>query len=166
MLVESPGIASVGVDGTMVQESILPPWFMRALILLIGALVALVLLWIFLIRPAIQATASERTEDLLAQVGITPPPAASSRPAVEVEAGGATPTQAGGGGGATPSPGTTSAPPPVVIGQGELTDGRLQPGGPPAAPAPGKVLLITDLVFSNPNDAAFGEIRLSVRAPC
>ena len=166
VLVESPGVASVGVDGTMVQESILPPWFMRALALLIGALVALVLLWIFLIRPAIQATASQRTEDLLAQVGITPPPGGFQPPDGGGGGGGGgggptpTPSGGGGGGGATPSPGTTSAPPPVVIGQGELTDGRLQPGGPPAAPAPGKVLLITDLVFSNPNDAAFGEIRL------
>ncbi len=87
----------------MVQESILPPWFMRALILLIGALVALVLLWIFLIRPAIQATASERTEDLLAQVGITPPPGGFQPPGGGGGGGGgATPSPGGGGGGATP----------------------------------------------------------------
>jgi hypothetical protein len=161
VLVESPGVASVGVDGTMVQESILPPWFMRAVALVIGAIVALILLWVFLVKPAIQTTATEVGKDLLAQVGITPPPGGFQQPGGGGGGGGgggATPSPATGGGG-TPPPGAT-APPAVVPGLGELIDGRIEAGGQPLNGTPGKVLLITDLVFSNPNDQAVGELRL------
>lgn len=156
VFLEEPGLQPVTVDGTLVQEAILPSWFMRALALLIGAVVALVLLWIFLIRPAIQATASERAEDLLAAYGITPPPGFQP------------PNGGGGDGSATPTPAPTLAPgatappptPPVVGGIGQLTDGRIQAGGALVVP-PGKTLFITDLVFSNPVDSAFGDLTLN-----
>ena len=151
VLIDSPGVASVTVDGTLVQEAILPPWFIRALLLLLGLLALAVVLWIFLVRPAIQATASERTEDILAQVGITPPPGGFDNDGGDTSP---SPT-ADTSGSASPSPGT-----PVVAGLGQLLDGRLEAGGQPLAIEAGKTLFITDLVFSNPSDTAVGDIRL------
>jgi hypothetical protein len=157
VLLDTGGPNPISVDGTLVQEPILPPWFMRALLLLLGLLVLAIVLWIMLIRPAIQSAAEERTEDLLAQVGITPPP------------GGFGPGGGGGGGGEpTPSPATTpggngaspSPTAPSVAGLGQIIDGRIEAGGPPLVVEAGKTVFVTDLVFSNPSDTSVGEIRL------
>ena len=108
----------------MVQESILPPWTMRALLLLLGVLVALVLLWFLLLKPAIQSTASRARRTPLRQAGITPPPG-GFKPARQSRRrwrSGSSPAP-----GASSSPGTVtnvgSAPP--LTGGGAPTDGRL-----------------------------------------
>ena len=151
VLVEQPGSGSITVDGTMVQEAILPSWFMRALLLLLGLLVAAAILWVFLIRPAIQATAEERAEEVLAAVGITPGPDPVPNPNPNPNP---NPTP-------TPVPGSSQGPaPPVVVGLGELIDGRIDAGGAPLVGEPGKTLFITDLVFSNPVDTAVGDLSL------
>lgn len=158
VMVDSPGAASVAVDGTMVQEAILPSWFMRALLLLLGLLVLAVILWVFLVKPAIQATASERTEDILAQVGITPPPGGFQPPDGGPPAG-ATPTPAGG----SPAPGATGAPlgsAPPLSGGGDAISRRIAFGDQPLTVPAGKTVFLTDLVFSNPSATAIGELRL------
>ena len=152
VFLEQQGLQPITVDGTLVQEAILPSWLMRALLLLLGVLAALVLLWVFLVKPAIQATATDTTEDLLGQAGIQPPP------------GGFQPPGGDGAGGASPAPAPTLAPgatpaPPVVGGLGQLTDGRINAGGALTVEA-GKTLFITDLVFSNPIDTAVGDLTL------
>ena len=163
VLLEGAGPTPVTVDGTMVQSSILPPWILRALLLVLAALVALVLLWFLLLKPAIESTALQSTQNALAQVGITPPPG-GFKPQ---------PTPAanpGGGGGATPAPGSSLAPgaslttsvgtAPPLAGGGLPTDGRIVFGGNALQVPAGQTLFITDLVFSNSDDTATGTLQL------
>lgn len=151
VLIQQPSAPPLTVDGTLVQEAILPPWFMRALLALLGLLVLAVVLWFLLVKPAIEATATEQTADTLAAYGITPPPGAPG-------GGPGAPTPA-----ATTGTGQPGASPsaPVVVGLGQLTDGRIQAGGTPLVIDPGKTLFITDLVFSNPSDTQAGDLALS-----
>jgi hypothetical protein len=143
--VEPTGAPPLAVEGTLLQESILPPWFLRALIAAAGLLVLAVLVWFFLLRPTIESSARQQAEDVLAAVGITPPP-------------GGFPGGGGDGGGGA-SPGASPTAPPLG-GAGVPTDGRLLAGGPPLVVEAGKTLYITDLVFSNPSDTAIGDISL------
>jgi len=145
--VEPTGAPPLAVEGTLLQESILPPWFLRALIAAAGLLVLAVLLWFFVLRPSIESTARQQTEDMLAAVGITPPP-------------GGFPGGGGGDGGGGASPGASSTAAPLGGGGGVPTDGRLLAGGAPLVVEAGKTLYITDLVFSNPSDTAIGDISL------
>ena len=46
------GAAPVLVGGSMLQEPMLPSWFLKALALLAAALVALVLIWLLFLQPA------------------------------------------------------------------------------------------------------------------
>lgn len=154
VLLDAPGSQTVTVDGTMVQEAILPSWFMRALMLLLGLLVLAAVLWVFLVRPAIQATASERTEDILSQVGINPPPGGFQPPGGAP--GGATPTPVAGAG-ATGAP-LGSAPP--LSGGGDAISRRIAFGDQPLTVPAGRTVFLTDLVFSNPSATAVGELRL------
>jgi hypothetical protein len=153
VLVEGAGPTPVTVDGTLLQEAILPPWFMRALLALLALLVLAVLFWVFILQPSIEATAEQRAADILAQVGITPPPGGFTH---------ATQPPASSGSGGSPSPGsstgTSSAPP--LPGGGNATDGRLVFGQPALVVQSGQTLFVTDLVFSNPSNTAVGELRL------
>ena len=156
VLLEGAGPTPVTVEGTMVQEAILPPWTLRALLVIAAALIALALIWLFLLKPAIQSTAQEQTAQMLAQVGITPPPGGFNQP----------PANSGSSGGATPAPGSSpgsvtnigSAPP--LAGGGAPTDGRIVFGQASLQVPAGKTVFVTDLVFSNPSDTATGELRL------
>jgi hypothetical protein len=153
----------VAIDGTLLQEAILPPWFMRALLALLGLLLLLVLAWLFLLRPAIESSARQQAEDILAAVGITPPPGGfdgdgdGNGNGNGNGNGGASPSPNGGGTGGSPSPQPSV---PLLNGNAAPTDGRLLPGGAPVTPDAGRTLFLTDLVFSNPSDTATGEIRL------
>ena len=157
----------LSLDGSLLQTPLLPPWTMRALLAAIGLLVVLVLAWGLLLKPAIESSAREQAEDILAAVGITLPP--SGGPGSSGGGGG------GGGGSASPSdagasgsPGAstdastapTTAPTSPAAGEVAPIDGRLTNGGTPRKPAPGTALYITDLVFSNGDPAAVGDIRL------
>ena len=157
VLLDGAGPTPLTVDGTMVQEAILPPWTMRALAILAAAIVALILIWFFLLKPAIQSTAEQQTQQMLAQVGITPPPGGFNQQP---------PANNGGGGGSSPAPGSSSgtttnvgsAPP--LTGGGEPTDGRIVFGQASFQVPAGQTVFITDLVFANPSDTATGELRL------
>ena len=147
---DSPGQPPVMVQGTMLQESILPSWFLKALLLTLAALIALLLIWFLFLRPVIVSTAQERTEDVLTQAGIPVPP----------------PGGGGGGGDPTPTPGpdATSGPPgptptPGPAGVETPRDGRMPVNGDAVSPTQGRTLFITDLVFSNPNGST-GALRL------
>jgi len=50
---------SVQLDGTYVQQPILPPWFLKALLAALALLIALVLLWFLLLKPAIKSSAED-----------------------------------------------------------------------------------------------------------
>ncbi len=57
--VDVPGGEPLVIDGALLQTSILPPWILRALAAALVLLVAAVVMWSALIRPAIESTARE-----------------------------------------------------------------------------------------------------------
>jgi hypothetical protein len=145
------GPAPVLVGGSMLQEPILPSWFLKGLALLAAAVIALVLIWLLFLQPAIRSAAEERAEEVLAAVGITPDP----DPNGNGNGGEPTPTP---GAGETTSP-TTRTPTPGPAGVQTPRDGRLQAGGDAVTPSVDRSLSLTDLVFSNP-DGTSGTLRL------
>lgn len=54
---------AVVLPGAMLQTSILPPWFFKAVAALVVAAVALVILWFTLFKPTIESAAREVAED-------------------------------------------------------------------------------------------------------
>lgn len=139
---DAPGAVPLVVDGSYLQESILPSWFLRALIALAAALIGAILLWVFVLQPQIRSTAADTLEDF----GFTPKPGSVA---------------GGGGGSQTPGPsdGLEVTPPP---GGGQTPiDGRLDTTTNALTPTAG-TLSITDLVFSNPTGAS-GDLTLERR---
>ncbi len=155
----------LSLDGSLLQTPLLPPWTMRALLAAIGLLVALVIAWGLLLKPAIESSARQQAEDILAAVGITLPPSGGPGSSGGGGGGGAA-SPSGGGASGSPDASTdastapTTAPTSPADGEVAPIDGRLTNGGTPRKPAPGTSLYITDLVFSNSDPAAAGDIRL------
>ncbi len=131
------------LDGSYLQESILPWWFLRALLLLAGLLVALILAWILFLRPAIESSAAEALVDF----GFSPKPGSSA-------AGGG--GGGGGGGGASPGASGDVSVTPAPSGQTPV-DGRLTTSTQLSSPS--GTISITDLVFSN-GEGATGDLTL------
>ena len=166
LYVRPEGGTPITLDGTLLQEAVLPPWFLKALVLAIVGLIALVILWLFVLKPTIQTAASDAVEspiadlrsdvnDALGDAGLPtmapdgssgsdggPSPSPSAAPS-----GSAAPSPSGGES-AAPSPSATDAGP-VVPGLGTLVDGRLDAADPSLVPT--KTLFLTDFVYSNPN---------------
>jgi hypothetical protein len=95
------------VAGTMLQESILPPWFLRAVITALTLLVAAILLWILVLQPQIKSSA----EQVLTDFGISPVP--SRAPSASPSAGPSvapSPSSAASSAAASPAGGGSSAP--------------------------------------------------------
>lgn len=154
------GYLPITLDGALLQEAILPPWFMRALIALAALLIGAILLWFLVLRPTIQseigpaiAELRDDTNAALAAAGLptmatgaddggpaaSPSPTPSPTPEVSLEPG------------VTPAPPTPSPAPvgPFIPGLGNLVDGSLD--GTATSISPTGTLFITDVVFSNPN---------------
>ena len=126
-------------------------------------LIALVLIWLLLLKPTIQTAASEAVESPLASLkaDVNDALGAAGLPTMGPEAssggGGAAPSAetpsseapSGGGGGASPAP--TSTPAVVIPGLGNPVDGRLDKSHPQVTSD--GTLFVTDFVFSNPNGA-------------
>jgi hypothetical protein len=162
LFVTPEGAAPITIDGTLLQESVLPPWFMKALLALIGLLILLVLAWLFLLKPSIESAASDAIASPLASLkaDVNDALGAAGLPTMPANGGGG-----GGGGAATPTPAPSSAPggspapssaptptPGVVIpGLGNPVDGRLDQKSSSISPT--GTLFVTDFVFSNPNGA-------------
>jgi hypothetical protein len=147
LAVEATGQPPVTVSGSLLQEPILPPWFLRALIALAAIIVALLALWFLVLQPTIIDAATERAEavidDAIASEKIAP--------------GGGNGTGTGTGTG-TETPGPVT-PPTASTAPERPADGRLVPPGSVSRPSEGPTLHITDLIFSNPEGGA-GTIRL------
>ena len=143
---DAPGAEPILVDGSYLQEPILPWWFTRALLALLGLIIAAILLWVLFLKPQIASTAADTLNDF----GFSAKPGSS----------------AGGGGGPTPAPGGTSAPAPsgqidaTAAPSGELVriDRRLDRVTDGIQPTSAD-LFITDLIFSNPTGAT-GDLTL------
>ncbi len=163
LFVRPEGGTPITIDGTLLQESVLPPWFLKALIALIVLLIALVLIWLLLLKPTIQTAASEAVESPLASLkaDINDALGAAGLPTIGPEASGGSgasePPSAeapsgeapSGGSGASAAP--TSTPGVVIPGLGNPVDGRLDSTHPQVDED--GTLFVTDFVFSNPNGA-------------
>ena len=102
------GPAPEVVSGTLLQEAMLPPWLIKAVIAVIALLLILWILWITLFKPTVESAAKDAVEAPLASLNekvdaLVPPTEAPGG-----GGGGATTTIAGGGGGDGPSGGTTT----------------------------------------------------------
>lgn len=156
LYVKPEGGVPITLDGTLLQESILPPWFVKALLVVLGSLIALVLIWFLLLKPSIQTAASEAVASPLASLkdDVNEALGNAGLPTMGAGGGGTTPTPAptpAPGETATPVPPPTPAPTPAVLipGLGNPVDGRLDQTNNSVSPE--GTLFITDLVFSNPN---------------
>ena len=131
--VQPEGKAPISLDGTLIQGPLIGPWVLPVTLGIIGALIAVTVLWFLAVKPGIESVARNAV--------ISPSPVAA------VSGGGG----GGGGGGTTPPPPATSAPT-SPSGPGINFAQRLAPAGPVAAyKAPAKTtLFVTDLVFNNP----------------
>jgi hypothetical protein len=143
------------LDGSLLQEALLPRWLIPALIAALVGLVALVVIWLTLLQPAIKSAATSALED----AGITPMPtsggggAGGTTPAPAITVAPATPSPTPAPTpppGETPTPSPTPAPPPVA--EGVPADGRLAVDGSyPNSRTFASVFYLTDLVFANPS---------------
>jgi hypothetical protein len=160
LVVRSEGAPPVTLDGSLLQEAVLPPWFARAVMALLLLLIALIVLWLFVLKPSIQSAASEAVASPLGDLrsDVNKALEDAGLPTMGPDEGSgdgspsAPPSAAGSGGtgssGAPPTP-TPTAGGPFIPGLGNPVDGRLVQGSPPVVPA--GTLFLTDLVFSNPN---------------
>jgi len=155
------------LDGTMLQEAILPRWLVPALLALLGLLILAAILWATVLQPAIKSA----TTQALADAGFTPIPSLASSGGtggVSPPPGGGSPSPSPAPGvspapGASPSPVASAGPPtptPAPVGNGVPQDGRLAADGsnPPSAKFT-STFYMTDLVFANPNGRA-GTLQL------
>lgn len=149
LAIEPPLAEQHDLDGELVQQPLLPRWLLAAL----AALLALVLAWFALVRPAIHSAAIQAaTQQIAAHQG---PQVPNQRPP------GTAPHQAGGGGAAGGSSGSgggsaQQAPPPAAstTQQSSATiQVRTNQGGTGrgvyTVPT-GKTFRITDLLLANP----------------
>ncbi len=105
------------VNGTLLQEAMVPAWLIKAILLLIALLLLLWILWITLFKPTVESAAQDAVEAPLASLNekvdaLVPPEDAGAG----AGAGGATTTTVlGGSGGASTGGTTTTNPGDVVI---------------------------------------------------
>ncbi len=164
LFVTPEGAAPITVDGTLLQESVLPSWFLKALLALIVLLIALVLIWMLLLKPTIDSAVTDAVASPLASLkaDVNGALGAAGLPTIAPAAsaggggGGASPAPSGASGSASPSGGAASpapsgSPTVVIPGLGNPVDGSLDTSKPQFKP-PG-TLFITDFVFSNPTGA-------------
>ena len=132
----------MSVDGTLLQESLLPPWLLKAVAAAIGLLILAAILWLAFLQPTIEATAREHAEDAIDErLG---------------QGDGADGTDDGSSSGASPGDDPTIPP---LAGGAVPRDGRLAPESTLSADSD-TTLFLTDLIFSNPDPSAVGDIRL------
>jgi hypothetical protein len=164
VVVDEQGKEPLLVEGSMLQEAILPKWFWRAVLAVVAAAIVLALLWFTVFRPTIKSEAKDAAKKEVAPVvtalndaGITLPPTTTGGGG----GGGATTTTAaggGGGGGATTTiPGGGGGTGGGAANANGAIDFRLAPSvgasvsADAARPIPaGKTFTMTDVVFQNP----------------
>jgi len=92
--VEEEGKDLMAVDGVMMQESLLPPWFWKAVLLALALLLLLFILWQTLFKSTIESAATEAVEDDVEQAELAADKAEEAA-AVAQDAAGITTTVAG-----------------------------------------------------------------------
>src|SRR5690606_18844065 len=164
----------VTLEGTHLQEAVLPPWFLKALLALLALLLLLAALWFLVLRPTIESTAQRAVEEEVAQAN-----EAAREAAVAAQQAGEEAAQASNAAQAAQSSageaGTAAVEANELVGSPTLEDlvvpvaDRFQvdtaPGttlspAPFVVPAEGTVRL-TDVVVRNPQ-GDFGRIELTL----
>jgi hypothetical protein len=153
--VRPEGTMPITLDGALLQEPVLPPWFVRAMIALIALIIGFILLWLLVLKPTIQTAASEAVEKPIAdlQAGVNDALAAGGLPTIGPggSAGASPSATASSDAGSSAAPTPTPTPGgPVIAGLGSPVDGTLSADAP-SIPVTGGTLFITDFVLSNPN---------------
>ena len=151
LAVTSPDAPPITLDGTMLQEAILPRWLIPALLAILAAIILALILWFTVLQPSIKSAATQALVD----AGITPAASPAGGGGGGGGGGGASPSPAPSGAVITPAPSASpgaSSGPGLSLG-GTPVDGRLSVDGTnPTGVSPSKTTLyITDLVFANPN---------------
>jgi hypothetical protein len=135
----------IPVQGTYLQEPLVPKWIPKALAALVGLAGALAISWVSLVKPAVNSQAKDEVQKLLGaattgSTGTTGGPTTGSAGQAT-----ATPTATTGG--------TTSTGKPTVVVKGSKTvptDGRLTKSSKPVTVKGNELLSITDLLLQNP----------------
>jgi hypothetical protein len=160
--VQGEGGPPVLLDGSLLQEAVLPRWLIPALLAVLVALIALTVIWLTLLQPAIKSAATQALED----AGITPLPTqagGNGKPTAAPTAAPVTPPPTPLPPGVTPAPPTpvppSPAPPSASPGGVPITgtprDGRLAVNGSNQSSVTfDQPYYLTDLVFANPSGRA------------
>ena len=174
------GDEPVYADGTMVQEQLLPPWTLPALLAAVALAIVAFTLWLTLLKPKVVSTARETAKDtvdeplrqasaqiaaLAQKIGEAPPPPLTTETSATT-----TTTAPGAAGSDRTATEATAGPPgaagiPVAAGSGPGTpvDGRLETGPGKQTVSytvpDGKVLVVTDIFLQNPQ-ADSGILRI------
>ncbi|MGI8683965.1 MAG: COG1470 family protein [Acidimicrobiales bacterium] len=154
VLVQRDGAEPVPVDGTFVQEAVIPPWGTKALMAVLAALLLFLLLWFALLRPSIKSAAKDAVDEAIAPVAADAAAAKAAAGQAAKDAGAAAAAAEKATGTSLPTTSTTA----VVdrnggIGIGSTYDGRLfltKPGIASFAIPERKVFELTDLIIQNP----------------
>jgi hypothetical protein len=167
--VQPEGDAPIALDGSFLQEALLPKWLLPALL----ALVALALIWFFLLKPEIKTQARDAVAQPIAAANKK---SAAAQQAAQQAASKAD-TAAAAAAGKTPpktTPTTTTKKPPKTTGTtatanalGSPLLGRLATNCPPTCTgtvkaAPKQTISITDMVLQNPEGDS-GTLTIAIR---
>lgn len=72
VIVTGENAEQIPLQGAVLQRAILPPWFLKAIVVLIAIAIALAALWLAFLKPVVESTAKavveDETEDLVAAV--------------------------------------------------------------------------------------------------
>ena len=60
------GYLPISLDGSLLQEAILPPWFVKAMLALLALIILLVVLWLVVLKPTIESLATEAVSSPIA----------------------------------------------------------------------------------------------------
>lgn len=156
----------VTLDGTFVQEPLIPSWLPKALLALLAVAAALVALWFMVLRGAVHSAAQEAVQDQVAEAAQQADAAQEAAEQAGAAAGGAEQSAQVAGDAAVKADeivGGTVVPPLEVP-----TSGRLEVTTAPGTTdddrftvPDGQSIELTDLVLSNPQ-GDFGRIRLEM----
>jgi hypothetical protein len=146
------GYQPITLDGALLQEAILPPWFMRAMLALLAAIILLVMLWLLVLRPTIESAATDAVASpiaalrndanaALAAAGIPTMPTSTSGAGASAGASAAASAAASSAASAAASAAASSAPPssPLPSGASAPPPTTPPPSAPPATTGPFQV---------------------------
>jgi hypothetical protein len=163
------GYQAMSLDGSLLQEAILPPWFMRAMLALLAAIILLIMLWLLVLKPTIESAASDAVaspiaslrndaNSALAAAGLPTLPTSTSGPEASAGASAAASAAASSAASAAASA-ASSAPPTSAPPSGASAAPPTAP--PPSAPPPSGGPFIVGL--GNVVDGSLDRTATSIR---